>query len=88
MADGYDTGNMPFYNRAIRTRIGAALRAMYDSEMSQPIPHRLFTLLIDLDEPAEVEEANRLFTLLIDLNEQPEVEEAKSDPSSHRDSAQ
>jgi hypothetical protein len=64
MADGYDTGNLPFYNRTIRTRIGAALRAMYDSELSQPIPHRLFTLLIDLDEPAEVEEANRLFTLL------------------------
>jgi hypothetical protein len=86
MADGYDTGNIPFYNRTIRTRIGAALRTMYDSELSQPIPHRLFTLLIDLDEQREVEEA--LCTLLIDLNEQPEVEETKSDSSAHCDGAQ
>jgi hypothetical protein len=57
MGDGYDTGKLPFYNRTIRTRIGAALRAMYDSELSQPIPHQLFTLLIDLNEQPEVKEA-------------------------------
>jgi hypothetical protein len=54
MGDGYDTGNIPFYNGTIRTRIGAALRAMYDSELSQPIPLRLFTLLIDLNKQPEV----------------------------------
>jgi hypothetical protein len=56
MADGYYTGNTPFAGRTIRT-IGAALRAMYDSELSQPIPHRLFTLLIDLNKQPEVKEA-------------------------------
>jgi hypothetical protein len=53
MADGYDTA---IYNQAIRTRIGAALRSMYDSEVSQPVPHRLFTLLIDLNKRPEVKE--------------------------------
>ena len=57
MGDGYHTGNMPIYNRTIRTRIGAALRAMYDSELSQPIPHRLFTLLIDLSKQPEAMES-------------------------------
>jgi hypothetical protein len=57
MADGYDTENIPIYNRTIRTRIGAALRAMYDKELSQPIPHQLFTLLIDLSNEPEVREA-------------------------------
>ena len=59
MVEGNDTGDT---HRTVRTKIGAALRVLYNSELSQPIPHRLFTLLIDLDEPAEVEEANRLFT--------------------------
>jgi hypothetical protein len=45
MADGYDTGNIPFYNRTIRTKIGVALRAMYDGELAQPIPDRLFHLV-------------------------------------------
>jgi anti-sigma factor NepR-like protein len=57
MADGYYAGNIRSYKRTIHTRIGAALRAMYDSELSQPMPHRLFTLLIDLNKQPEVKEA-------------------------------
>jgi len=56
MADGYYAGYTPFTGRTIRT-IGAALRAMYDSELSEPMPHRLFTLLIGLNEQPEVCEA-------------------------------
>ena len=56
MADGYHTGNMPDYKRTILMKIGAALRAMYDGELPQALPHRLFTLLIDLNRPPEAKE--------------------------------
>jgi hypothetical protein len=41
--------NTTIYHRAIRKKIGEALSAGYD--LSQPLPHRIGTLLSQLDEP-------------------------------------
>jgi hypothetical protein len=41
-----------FYYRAIRTRIGAALRAQFD--VSQPLPDRITALLTLLGKESEV----------------------------------
>jgi hypothetical protein len=49
-----------FYYRAIRTRIGAALRAQFD--VSQPLPERIAALLTRLGKesaPAEPVDAER-----------------------------
>jgi hypothetical protein len=43
MSDHDDEFRDSFYYRAIRTRIGAALRAQFD--MSQPVPERITALL-------------------------------------------
>jgi hypothetical protein len=43
MSDRDDEFRDSFYYRAIRTRIGAALRAQFD--MSQPVPERITALL-------------------------------------------
>lgn len=56
MADDNDTWNMTYYHRAIRTKIGEGLRTHYDRELAQPLPHRLFTLLIELNDPPDSEE--------------------------------
>jgi hypothetical protein len=61
MADRDDEFRDCFYYRAIRTRIGAALRAQFD--MSQPLPDRITALLTllgkeaDPAEPSETEPA-------------------------------
>jgi Anti-sigma factor NepR len=40
-----------FYNRLMQTKIGEALRAQYDKDfLSQPLPDRLVTLLLRLDQ--------------------------------------
>jgi hypothetical protein len=56
MSDRDDEFRDSFYYRAIRTRIGAALRAQFD--LSQPLPDRINALLTRLgkedgDPPAE-----------------------------------
>ena len=43
MPDHHDEFRDSFYYRAIRTRIGAALRAQFD--VSQPLPDRITALL-------------------------------------------
>ena len=47
MSDRDDDFRDSFYYRAIRTRIGAALRAQFD--LSQPLPDRITALLARLD---------------------------------------
>jgi len=49
MTKGHDAWNTTYYHRAIRTRIGEALRAHLDDEQA-PLPHRLLTLLMQLNE--------------------------------------
>jgi hypothetical protein len=44
-----------FYHRAIQSKIGQGLRAQYDQDLAQPLPHRLFTLLMQLGEPQNTE---------------------------------
>jgi hypothetical protein len=40
-----------FYHRLTQTKIGEALRALYDKDLlSQPLPDRLVTLLLQLDQ--------------------------------------
>jgi hypothetical protein len=46
MSDRNEDFRDSFYYRAIRTRIGAALRAQFD--MSQPLPERITALLTRL----------------------------------------
>jgi hypothetical protein len=61
MPDRDDDFRDSFYYRAIRTRLGAALRAQFD--LSQPLPDRITSLLTLLGkepapaEPAETERA-------------------------------
>ena len=43
-----------FHRGIIHSKIGDALRAQYDS-LSQPLPHRLLTLLIQLNEQRNTE---------------------------------
>jgi hypothetical protein len=52
MSDRDDDFKDSFYYRAIRTRIGAALRAQFD--MSQPLPDRITALLAMLGKETEV----------------------------------
>ena len=49
-----DAWNMSCYHRAIRTRLGEALRAHFDHERT-PLPHQLLTLLMQLNEPENAE---------------------------------
>ena len=51
MSDRDDEFKDSFYYRAIRTRIGAALRAQFD--MSQPLPDRINALLTMLGKENE-----------------------------------
>jgi hypothetical protein len=50
-----DPWNETFYLRAIQTKIGQSMRAQYD--LTQPLPHRLLTLLMQLDEPPSAKHA-------------------------------
>ena len=43
-----------FYHRVIQSKIGDALRTQYDP-VSQPLPHRLLTLLMQLNEQHNTE---------------------------------
>jgi hypothetical protein len=43
----------PRLDRAIQTRIGDQLRAMYDDLMEQPVPDRFKDLLARMDDSAE-----------------------------------
>ena len=43
-----------FYHRVIQSKIGEVLRTQYDP-VSQPLPHRLVTLLMQLDEQRNTE---------------------------------
>jgi Anti-sigma factor NepR len=48
-----------FYLSAIQTKIGQGLRAQYDEDLAQPLPHRLFTLLMRLGERKNTERSGR-----------------------------
>jgi len=48
MAKDQDGWQKTFYQRAIQTSIGSALRSQYD--LSQPLPDRLTRLLEELDD--------------------------------------
>jgi hypothetical protein len=60
MSDRDDEFRDSFYYRAIRTRIGAALKAQFD--LSQPVPERIAALLALLGKknaPAEPSDSER-----------------------------
>ena len=48
MTKGQDVWQKSFYERAIQTSIGSALRAQYD--LSEPLPERLADLLRELED--------------------------------------
>ena len=49
-----------FYHRVIQTKIGQVLRAQYDQDLAQPLPHRLLTILMQLNEQQDTDRDNRL----------------------------
>jgi hypothetical protein len=48
-----------FYLSVIQTKIGQGLRAQYDQDLAQPLPHRLFTLLMRLGEQKNTERSGQ-----------------------------
>jgi hypothetical protein len=56
MSDRDDEFRDSFYYRAIRTRIGAALKAQFD--LSQPMPERITALLTLLGKETRAEPAD------------------------------
>ena len=49
-----------FYHRVIQTKIGQVLRAQYERDnLERPLPHRLLTLLMQLDEQQDTEGRER-----------------------------
>jgi hypothetical protein len=51
MASERNPSEKTFYHRAIQTKIGQTLRMEYDRDQSaQALPHRLFTILLRMDE--------------------------------------
>ena len=54
-----DPWKTTFYHRAIQTKIGQGLREQYDQDMARPLPHNLFTLVMQLGEQQEREPGER-----------------------------
>jgi len=50
MAREYNAWDKTFYHRAIQTKIGQGLREQYDQDLTMPLPHNLFTLVMQLGE--------------------------------------
>ena len=48
-----------FYHRVIQTKIGQVLRAQYDQDLAQPLPHRLLTILMQLNEQQNTDRDKR-----------------------------
>ena len=48
MPKGQDVWQKTFYQRAIQTSLGTALRAQYN--LSEPLPERLTQLLVELED--------------------------------------
>jgi len=48
-----------FSHRVIRTKIGQVLRAQYGQDLAQPLPHRLLTLLMLLNEQQNTDRDKR-----------------------------
>jgi hypothetical protein len=48
MAREYNAWDKTFYHRAIQTKIGQGLREQYDQDLARPLPHNLFTLVMQL----------------------------------------
>jgi hypothetical protein len=55
MAREYNAWDKTFYHRAIQTKIGQGLREQYDQDLARPLPHNLFTLVMQLGEQQERE---------------------------------
>jgi len=53
MAREYNAWDKTFYHRAIQTKIGQGLREQYDQDLARPLPHNLFTLVMQLGEQQE-----------------------------------
>jgi hypothetical protein len=51
----YNAWDKTFYHRAIQTKIGQGLREQYDQDLARPLPHNLFTLVMQLGEQQERE---------------------------------
>ena len=59
MTREYNAWDKTFYHRAIQTKIGQGLREQYDQDLARPLPHNLFTLVMQLGEHQEREPGER-----------------------------
>ena len=59
MAHEVNPWNKTFYHRVIRTKIGQGLREQYTQDLARSLPHRLSTLLMQLDEQENTERGNQ-----------------------------
>jgi len=48
-----------FYHRVIQTKLGQVLRAQYEPDLAQPLPHRLLTILMQLNEQHDTDRDKR-----------------------------
>jgi hypothetical protein len=56
MEDERDPFERTFYHRVMQAKIGQALKEQYgQNRLSQPLPHRLLTLLMQLNEQESTE---------------------------------
>ena len=58
MAREYNAWDKTFYHRAIQTKIGQGLREQYDQDLARPLPHNLFTLVMQLGGSKSANPAN------------------------------
>ena len=58
MAREVNPWNKTFYDRVIQTKIGQGLREQYDQDLARPLPHNLFTLVMQLGEQRSANPAN------------------------------
>jgi hypothetical protein len=47
-----------YYNRVILRKIGQGLKGLYDQDLARPLPHRMFTLLMQLSQKRKPRRGN------------------------------
>jgi hypothetical protein len=47
-----------FYSRVILKKIGQGLKELYDQDLARPPPHRMFTLLMQLNQERKPQRGN------------------------------
>jgi Anti-sigma factor NepR len=57
MKRGGNPWDETFYNRVILRKIGQGLKEVYEQDVARPLPHRMFTLLMQLSQQRKPQRA-------------------------------